>query len=220
MAASRSYEIYFPQIGYGSRVLARDIRLSVSPGECILLAGANGSGKTTLLKAMAAGIPRGTASVLYLPTGIPKVKGFTVREFIRTGCYKGSAWKRDDALAGRIEEALTTLGIIDLGDRDLSTLSDGQFQKAILAIALTRQADLLLLDEPTAFLDVPNRRAVLQTLRDLTRERGLAVIFSSHDIVDALEVADRVIGITPSCTFLSSGPDDREAVLDLLFEWR
>ena len=246
MAAACSYEIYLPSIGYGSRILAKDIRLTLLPGECILLAGANGCGKTTLLRTIEAGnrgairkqLPlrdvstpgrakrgssrRGTAagaerfSVLYLPTGIPKVKGFTVREFIRTGCYKDSAWNLDS----RIRDALETLGISELGDRDLSTLSDGQFQKAILAIALSRRADLLLIDEPTAFLDVPGRRAVLQTLRTLTRERGLSVIFSSHDIVDALDVADRVIGITPSHSFLSSGPDDREAVLDRLFEWR
>lgn len=224
MAAACSYEIYLPSIGYGSRILARDIRLTVAPGSCILLAGANGCGKTTLLKAIEAE----RLSVLYLPTGIPKVKGFTVREFIRTGCYKDSAWKREDGhstacpwnLESRIRDALETLGISELGDRDLSTLSDGQFQKAILAIALSRRADLLLIDEPTAFLDVPGRRAVLQTLRTLTRERGLSVIFSSHDIVDALDVADRVIGITPSHSFLSSGPDDREAVLDRLFEWR
>ena len=212
--------IDLPSIGYGSRVLARDIRLDVAPGECILLAGPNGCGKTTLLRS----IP----GALLIPTGIPKVKGFTVRSFIRTGCFLESRWKRSEALEGRITDALATLGIADLDGRDLSTLSDGQFQKACLAIALTRRTDLLLLDEPTAFLDVEGRRMVLQTIRDMSLKSGIPVLFSSHDLRDALEVADRVAGITPDGRFLVSAPADapaeapltREAVLDRLFTWR
>lgn len=204
--------IDIPSIGYGPRVLTRDIRLDIAPGECILLAGANGCGKTTLLRA----IP----NALLIPTGIPKVKGFTVRSFIRTGCFRESRWKRSEALESRITDALSTLGIANLADRDLSTLSDGQFQKACLGIALTRRADLLLLDEPTAFLDVEGRRAVLQTIRDMSRRSGIPVLFSSHDLRDALEVADRVAGITPEGQFLVSSPSDRESVLDRLFSWR
>ena len=146
--------IDIPSIGYGTRVLARDIRMDIAPGECILLAGPNGCGKTTLLRAIQA------PAALLIPTGIPKVKGFTVRGFIRTGCFRETRWKRSETLESRITDALATLGIADLADRDLSTLSDGQFQKACLAIALTRRTDLLLLDEPTAFLDVEGRRSV------------------------------------------------------------
>lgn len=214
-----------PILGYrGHEPLARNISLEVEPGSCILLAGTNGSGKSTLLRALAASEPRN----FLLPTGIPKVKGFTVREFIRTGCFKESGWagRLSAGLSRRMEEALNTLGISDLGDRDLSTLSDGQFQKACLAIALTRQAQLLLLDEPTAFLDVSARRSVLHTLRDLTRSAGISVIFSSHDLADALPVIDRLIGLTPDHRFLSSAPASApspasplspEAVLEQLF---
>ncbi len=208
--------IALSSIGYGSHELARDIRLDIAGGECILLAGANGCGKTTLLRALSRQHPE----ALFLPTGIPKVKGFTVREFIRTGCFRESRWKRSEGLEGRIAEALTALGIADLDGRDLSTLSDGQFQKACLAIALTRRADLLLLDEPTAFLDAEGRRATLRTIREMSRRSGLPVLFSSHDLREALEIADRVAGITKEGQFLLSGTSDREAVLDRLFTWR
>ena len=208
--------IALSSIGYGSHELARDIRLDIAGGECILLAGANGCGKTTLLRALSRQHPE----ALFLPTGIPKVKGFTVRDFIRTGCFRESRWKRSEGLEGRIAEALTALGIADLADRDLSTLSDGQFQKACLAIALTRRADLLLLDEPTAFLDAEGRRATLRTIREMSRRSGLPVLFSSHDLREALEIADRIAGITKEGQFLLSGTSDREAVLDRLFTWR
>lgn len=208
--------IALSSIGYGSHELARDIRLDIAGGECILLAGANGCGKTTLLRALSRQHPE----AIFLPTGIPKVKGFTVREFIRTGCFRESRWKRSEGLEGHIAEALTALGIADLDGRDLSTLSDGQFQKACLAIALTRRADLLLLDEPTAFLDAEGRRATLQTIREMSRRSGIPVLFSSHDLRDALEMADRVAGITKEGQFLLSGTSDREAVLDRLFIWR
>lgn len=208
--------IALSSIGYGSHELARDIRLDIAGGECILLAGANGCGKTTLLRALSRQHPE----ALFLPTGIPKVKGFTVREFVRTGCFRESRWKRSEGLEGRIAEALTALGIADLDGRDLSTLSDGQFQKACLAIVLTRRADLLLLDEPTAFLDAEGRRATLQTIREMSRRSGIPILFSSHDLRDALEMADRVAGITKEGQFLLSGTSDREAVLDRLFTWR
>ena len=208
--------IALSSIGYGSHELARDIRLDIAGGECILLAGANGCGKTTLLRALSRQHPE----ALFLPTGIPKVTGFTVRDFIRTGCFRENRWKRSEGLEGRIAEALTALGIADLDGRDLSTLSDGQFQKACLAIALTRRADLLLLDEPTAFLDAEGRRATLQTIREMSRRSGIPVLFSSHDLRDALEMADRVAGITKEGQFLLSGTSDREAVLDRLFTWR
>ena len=211
--------IALSSIGYGSHELARDIRLDIAGGECILLAGANGCGKTTLLKALSRQHPE----ALFLPTGIPKVKGFTVREFIRTGCFRESRWKRSEGLEGRTAEALTALGIADLAGRDLSTLSDGQFQKACLAIALTRRADLLdrrRRGKDEHRLDAEGRRATLRTIREMSRRSGLPVLFSSHDLREALEIADRVAGITKEGQFLLSGTSDREAVLDRLFTWR
>jgi len=210
-------ELRIDHIGYQDRILVRDIGFSVSAGECLLLAGPNGSGKSTLLRRLAA--EPSLANCVLIPTGIPKVKGFSVREFIRTGCYKESDWagrlKADTRK--RLEEALGLMGLKDLADRDISTLSDGEFQKACIATGLARQARLLLLDEPTAFLDVENRLMVLRTLREVAGATGTAVLFSSHDLQDSLQVAHRVLAITPEGRFLESRADNRVEVLETAF---
>ena len=202
-------QVHNLSIGYGDRILVRDISFEIAPGEVILLAGPNGSGKTTLLRALVSG------GIILIPTNIPKVKGFTVEGFIQTGCYAESDWRgriSADA-AKRLDEALELLGIKQLKERDIATLSDGEFQKACLAVGLTRKAEVLLLDEPTAFLDVENRLSALQALRDIARKTGTAVLFSSHDIHDAVQVADRVFALTRDGRFIASTQENRPAVL-------
>ncbi len=216
---STTLQVKHLAIGYGDHPLVGDISFKMAPGECILLAGANGTGKTTLLKALSeVDSPPLPTSVL-IPTNIPKVKGFTVEGFIETGCYRESDWRGriSKEVEGRLEEALKMLGIEGLKGRDISTLSDGEFQKACLAVGLTRQAEVLLLDEPTAHLDVENRIDVLRTLREVARKTGTAILFSSHDLHDALQVADRVFVLTRDGRFLASETDNKEAVLQAAF---
>lgn len=212
-------------IGYGSKAIVDGISFEVVPGECILVCGANGSGKTTLMKTVAGvmkpmrGTVSGDGTMVLVPTGIPKVKGFTLREFVRTGCYSETdIWGRaSKALESSMDEAINLLGIGHLEDRDISEVSDGEFQKACIASALTRRASVLLLDEPTAFLDVDSRTMVLQALRKVAAEKGIAVLFSSHDIHESASVCTRIIGISSTGRFVDSSLSGKEDVLSQCF---
>lgn len=184
-------------VGYNSRV-AGPLSCSYADGECVMLRGRNGSGKTTLMKTIAGllkpvsgTIETGGEAVL-VPTRIPKVKGFTVDEFVRTGMLAtaGSFRKLDAESEKAIREALSMMELDGMAAKDLSRISDGEFQKACIAAALTRKANVLMLDEPTAFLDVENRVMVLKSLQRLAHETGATVLFSTHDIHDGALYSD------------------------------
>ena len=200
-------------LSYGSRVLCPDVAFTLAPGECLLLAGANGSGKSTLLRTLAR-----TKGWTFIPAGIPKVKGFTVEEFVRTGCYRESNWagKLRPAAEKRMQRALTLLGLQALRKQDIASLSDGEFQKACIAVGLTLPSEVLLLDEPTAYLDVENRIMVLSCLRNAARESGTAVIFSSHELHEALQSADRVLAFAGG-RLLVSDTENRTDILRTAF---
>lgn len=212
------------------KILVADITLGVGPGECILLCGANGCGKSTLLRTFAGVIPPlsgqlRTAGTVLIPTRIPKIPGFTLSEFIRVSFYRGSAW--NGRLGKRAGEAMATalqmLDIADLSGRDIATLSDGEFQRGCIAAALVRlltadgAAGLILLDEPTAFLDVEGRMQVLRVLRDIVRQTGASVLFSSHDLAEARTVATRLLGITPDGRLRDARPEDGADLLSACF---
>ena len=217
-------EVRHLTIGYGTSPLVKDISFEIGRDEFVLLSGANGTGKSTLMRTLSGILPPLKGSIgpfraVLIPTGIPKVRGFTMAEFIRTGCYAETDWKGafPPERERKMQEAADLLGIGNLLGRDISSLSDGEFQLACVATGMTRQCDWLLLDEPTAFLDVDNRVMVLQALKRIASETP--VLFSSHDILDAMPIADRIFAITPERTFLSSGSDSfsKDAVLRQAF---
>lgn len=186
-------------IGHKDRPLYSGVSFDIREGECIMLCGANGSGKTTLLNAL----EQMAGDIVMIPTRIPKVPGFTLKEFVRISCYRQSDMEgrlsKDDEEA--LDAALKALGLSTLASQDISTLSDGEFQKAGIAAALVRKASVILLDEPTAFLDAENRINVLKTLRNLCNggqsapAHRPAIIFSTHDLHDGLSVATRVFAL-------------------------
>ena len=189
-------------VGYNAAV-AGPLSFEYSDGECVMLRGRNGSGKTTLMKTIAGALKpiSGTIEIggeaILVPTRIPKVKGFTVEDFIRSGMLaeSGAFRKLDKEAENRVVEAIRMMELNQLAHKDLSRISDGEFQKACIAAALTRKANVLMLDEPTAFLDVENRVMVLETLQRLAHETGATVIFSTHDIHDGALYSDTTIAL-------------------------
>ena len=182
--------------------VAGPLNLTINRGDLVLLSGRNGSGKTTFLKTVAGLLKplSGTISApgaVLIPTRIPKVKGFTVTEFVNTGLSFSlstghSAPSSRKSGVRSVSETLELLGIAELADRDISTLSDGQFQKACLAPALASGKQLILLDEPTAFLDTESRENLMQLLSSFT---NCAVIVSSHDITACKPHCNRFISL-------------------------
>lgn len=190
-------------IGHGDRTLCSGISFNICEGDCMMLCGANGSGKTTLMKALT-GL---SEEVMMIPARIPKVAGFTLKEFARIGCFSQSdmTGRLSDQHEEALDVAISSLGLTHLADRDISTLSDGEFQKAGLVSALVRNASVILLDEPTAFLDAENRISVLATLREICDRKGIAVIFSTHDLHDGLKFCTKVLAFGSDGRFRCSG---------------
>lgn len=197
-------------IGHRGVKVTGPLSFEYPDGACVMLCGPNGSGKSTLMRTISGLIPpisgafssRGKA--VMVPTHIPKVKGFSVREFIRTSLVTASGMFGN--LGSEAEEALDSaiglLGLERLAGNDISLISDGEFQKACIATALTRKANVILLDEPTAFLDVDNRIMVLRTLQRLAHEAGATVVFSTHDIHDGARFSDAVLSLGGSYDIL------------------
>ncbi len=188
-------------IGHNGLKVGGPLTFEYPDGQSVMLQGPNGSGKSTLMKTIAGLLPplsggfSAGGPVVMVPTHIPKVKGFSVREFIRTSLFSASGIfrKLDSGAETAMEDAIRALGLGSLADKDISLISDGEFQKACIATALTRKANVLLLDEPTAFLDVDNRIMVLRTLQGLAHTTGMTVIFSTHDIYDGARFSDATL---------------------------
>ena len=220
-------------IGHEGRTLCSGISFEICEGDCIMLCGANGSGKTTLMKALAG--KENSSCIRYeagcecimIPARIPKVAGFTLREFVRISCFSKSdlygKLSREEESA--MDQAINDLGLKHLTDRDISTLSDGEFQKAGIASALVRKASVIMLDEPTAFLDAQNRISVLNTLRDICQRKAAdthmpAVVFSTHDLHDGLQACSKVFAIGADGQFhisLEDTPESKSAAVAAIF---
>ncbi len=177
----------------GHRTL-RDVDLQITAGEIVTIVGPNGSGKSTLLRAMICAVPPATGQVRrapglrigYVPQklSIDSALPMTVRRFL-------SLPRRiPDAAA---QHALDRAGVPDLGSRQMSVLSGGQFQRVLLARALLEKPQLLLLDEATQGLDQPGAAAFYKRIEDVRRELGCAVVMVSHDLHVVMAASDRVL---------------------------
>ncbi len=193
---------------YGERTAVRSLDLEVRQGEVVGLLGPNGAGKTTTIL-MLLGLTEptgGTAEVLgldparnplkvkrhvgYLPDNVGFYAGMTGRENLRyTARLNGIADRAADA---RIEELLATVGLPDAGDRNVETYSRGMRQRLGLADALVKSPSVVILDEPTTSIDPIGVVEVLDLVRSLAHDHGVAVLLSSHLLHQVQQVCDRI----------------------------
>ncbi|WP_419690127.1 ABC transporter ATP-binding protein [Burkholderia theae] len=201
-------------LGYGPRRIVDTLSLSIEPGRITMLLGPNGSGKSTLLRALAGLLaPRDGDALLddvplrqwprrklarriaFLAQTQDIPSGLTVQALVRHGRFVHRNWLRgetDDDRAA-VEWALEMTGLAAMQDRSLVALSGGERQRVWIAMALAQRADILLLDEPTTYLDLGHQLDVMQTLRRLNEEFGLTLVMSLHDLNQAMRFADRAI---------------------------
>ena len=236
--------------GYGSHVLVAGTTAMVHAGEMVTLLGANGAGKSTLLKtvcgelaplhgeALVAGrdtakVSRGELSRLLAVVNTDRVEadGLTVRELVGMGRYPytGFFGRLDREDYRIVDEALGAVGMERYANRGIGSLSDGERQKTMVARALAQDTPVIVLDEPTAFLDVASRVELNALLVSLSRKNGKAVLMTSHDVAQALEQSSRVWLLTGDGKLTDATPEEliaahdqhrEDSALDLLFKNR
>ena len=209
-------------------VVARDVTATLQPGQLTCLLGPNGAGKSTLLRTMAAFQPPLSGHIeldgqrldSYTPREVatrigivlterPDVRGMTVRDLVSMGRspYTGFWGKLSANDQTLVNEAITLVGIDNLSHRSVHTLSDGERQKVMIAKVLAQQTPIVLLDEPTAFLDFPSKAEVMLLLRRMAHEMGKTVLLSTHDLEMALQTADNLWLLAPDQGMVIGSPD-------------
>ncbi len=213
--------------GYGDREVLHGVDVAARDGELVALVGPNGAGKSTLLRVLAgllapsAGtVAIGDADLLALDRGavarrvavVPQVFEtlfpFTVREVVALGrtARLGAFGSLRTADVRAIDRALADLGSTALADRRIDRISGGERQRAVLAMALAQESEVLLLDEPTAHLDPAHQRATLEHVARLARDRRLAVVAVLHDLNLASALATRIVVLSDGAVVRDGEP--------------
>jgi len=195
-------------VGYDSAPVAKDVSLAIYPGSLIGLAGPNGSGKTTLFRAILGLLPILGGSLSrscplsnfgYVPqsAGLDPHFPLSASEVVEMGAYGRVRSYQFLPLKEkqRIGEVLDQVGLRQLAARSFFSLSGGQKQRMLIARALMVNPKIMILDEPLSGVDEESRRSIADLLHKLTREKGLAVFFSSHDLEMVQRVADSIVRI-------------------------
>ena len=198
-------------LAYGSRTLIADASAEFRAGELCALIGRNGAGKSTLLRAIIGTEPPREGEVMLdnhnAATLAPEALARTIA-FVGTDKIRIANLRCEDVVAigrapytnwiGRMQsldrtivaDALRAVGMETFAERVIDTLSDGECQRIMIARALAQQTPTIILDEPTAFLDIPNRFEICRLLGKLAHDEGKCILFSTHDIDAALPVCD------------------------------
>lgn len=203
-------------VGYRGHRVVEDISLSLPCGRLVCLLGPNGAGKSTLLRTLCGFQPpiAGTVTisgsdittmsaaevarlVSVVLTDRPLTPSLTAAEMVGMGRapYTGFWGRLSDEDRRLVSEAMQTVGIAPLATRRMGRLSDGERQKVMIAKALAQHTPVIVLDEPTAFLDYPSKVAVMKTLARLAHDEGKTILMSTHDLEFAAQLGDELMKI-------------------------
>lgn len=204
-------------VGYDGRALIRDVCLRVQRGKIVTLIGPNGSGKSTILKTIVGQLSKVSGTVLLEEKDMAQMRQnetarrmailmtqrvhpelMTCFDVVSTGRYPytgalGLLSREDKAI---VLEAMALVNSEDLADRPFDAISDGQRQRILLARALCQQPEIIVLDEPTSYLDIRYKLELLTVLKTMVREKNLAVLMSLHELELAERVSDTVVCVS------------------------
>lgn len=229
MTASHSLRTERLVSGYGRTTIVDGVDIAFPPGRISVIVGANACGKSTLLKTVARLLEAQSGAVILDGTRIDRIptkelartlgllpqqpvapEGIVVADLVGRGRHPHQklfrSWTADDDRA--VTQALSATGVLDLADRAIDELSGGQRQRVWIAMALAQETDILLLDEPTTFLDVSHQIEVLDLLTDLNRARGTTIVMVLHDINLAARYADHLFALRRGRLVASGPPAD------------
>ena len=205
-------------LGYGSRILIDSLSATVKRGELTALVGRNGTGKSTLLRAITGLGERKGGDILLGDKSIDSLSTAelaTIVAFVTTDKVRIANLRCRDVVAlgrapytnwiGRMQEqdeeivmrSMELVGMSNYADKTMDRMSDGECQRIMIARALAQQTPIILLDEPTAFLDMPNRYELCDLLRGLAHNEGKCILFSTHELDIAISLCDSIALISP-----------------------
>lgn len=224
-------------IGYGERVLLKGVSIEISGGQLVALLGRNGTGKSTLLRAIIGledvlegdiklcgrdiktiSVENRAKLISFVTTEKMRIANLTCEEIVSFGRTPYTNWKGDIRAEDRavIARSIALVKMSDFAHKSIDTLSDGECQRVMIARALAQDTPIILLDEPTAFLDMPNRYELCLLLQRLARNENKTIIFSTHDLDIALSLCDTIALIDtphlyhkPTSEMINSGHIER-----------
>lgn len=225
-------------VGYtASQALVSDVNVELQSGQLHCLIGRNGIGKSTLLKTLTGFLPKLSGNLLLDGQGIeiftqqalarkisivltqkPDVQNLTVAEVIGLGRspYTGLFGKLRARDCAVVNDAIRCVGIEPLRDRMIQTLSDGERQKVMIAKALAQETPIILLDEPTAFLDFPSKAETFQLLCSMAHEKDKLIVLSTHDLELAVRFADCLLEVEEGSLHTVTAAEVRQEMQEII----
>lgn len=216
-------------LGYDKTIIIDDLNLAIEPNQITVLVGGNGCGKSTLLKSLARLLKPSSGEILLydqnlleqsgkavarklaiLPQGPTAPEGLTVEQLVRQGRYPHQNWLQSWTVQDEqlVQKALHDTNMQDFAARPIEALSGGQRQRAWIAMALAQDTEILLLDEPTTYLDLTHQIEILDLLFELNQTQNTTILMVLHDLNLACRYAQQMVAVKQGKIFCQGAPED------------